>query len=160
MMRRVLWISALVVVLDQLTKWAALKYLTRHLEVPVIPFVNLTLVYNRGAAFGFLNSADGWQNLFFIAIALIACAVIVYLILRLQQNDIMVGLGLSLILGGAAGNLIDRLLHGYVIDFVDLYYGSWHWPAFNVADSAITIGATLLVFDALGFGSHKQRLES
>ncbi len=156
MMRRVLWISALVVVLDQLTKWVALKYLTRHLEVPVIPFVNLTLVYNRGAAFGFLNNADGWQNLFFIAIALIACAVITYLILRLRQNDIMVGLALSLILGGAAGNLIDRFLHGYVIDFVDVYYGSWHWPAFNVADSAITVGAAVLVLDALGVGRRRR----
>ncbi len=156
MMRRVLWISALVVVLDQLTKWVALKYLTRHLEVPVIPFVNLTLVYNRGAAFGFLNNADGWQNLFFIAIALIACAVITYLILRLRQKDIMVGLALSLILGGAAGNLIDRFLHGYVIDFVDVYYGSWHWPAFNVADSAITVGAAVLVLDALGVGRRRR----
>ncbi len=159
-MRRILWISALIVVADQLTKWTALKYLTRHVEVAVAPFVNLTLVYNRGAAFGFLNDAGGWQNFFFIGVALVACGVIVFLLLRLQPHERVVAGGLSLILGGAAGNLIDRFLHGYVIDFVDVYYKSFHWPAFNVADSAITIGAALLVFDALGIGRGKRRLES
>lgn len=148
MMRRVICIGLLVVVLDQLTKWAALKYLAHHVEIAVLPFVNLTLVYNRGAAFGFLNSADGWQNAFFIGVALVACVVIVYLLRRVQPRDVLVTTGLSLILGGASGNLIDRILHGYVIDFVDVYYGSWHWPAFNVADSAISLGAISLFIDA------------
>lgn len=147
-MRRTIWIALAVVVVDQLTKWAALKYLTRHVEVAVIPFINLTLVYNRGAAFGFLNDAGGWQNIFFMGVALVACAVIVYLLSRLRSDDVIVATGLSLILGGAAGNLIDRFLYGYVIDFVDVYYGSWHWPAFNVADSAISLGAISLFIDA------------
>lgn len=155
MRRRAIWIVALVVVFDQLTKWAALKYLTRHAEVSIIPFVNLTLVYNRGAAFGFLNDAAGWQNIFFIGVAMVACVVIVYLLVRSPPHDVLASAGLSLILGGAAGNLIDRLIHGHVIDFVDVYYGSWHWPAFNVADSAITIGAALLVLDSFGFRRDK-----
>lgn len=147
-MRHTVWIALAVVVVDQLTKWAALKYLTRHVEVAVIPFINLTLVYNRGAAFGFLNDAGGWQNIFFMGVALVACAVIVYLLSRLRSDDVIVATGLSLILGGAVGNLIDRFLYGYVIDFVDVYYGSWHWPAFNVADSAISLGAISLFIDA------------
>lgn len=150
-MRPIFWISAGVVVLDQLTKWVALRYLARHVEIAVMPFLNLTLVYNRGAAFGFLNNAAGWQNVFFIGVALIACTAIVYLLYKLDRGNRMVAAGFVLILGGAAGNLIDRLLYGYVIDFIDVYYNAAHWPAFNVADSAITIGATLLVCDALGF---------
>lgn len=147
-MPRTIWIALVVVVVDQLTKWSALKYLTRHVEVAVMPFVNLTLVYNRGAAFGFLNDAGGWQNIFFMGVALVACAAIVYFLFRLRPNDVVVAIGLSLIFGGAAGNLIDRFLYGYVIDFVDVYYGSWHWPAFNVADSAISLGAISLFIDA------------
>lgn len=156
-MRRLLGISVGVVVLDQLTKWAALTYLVRHAEVAVTPLLNLTLVFNRGAAFGFLNDADGWQNAFFILVAGVACAVIVFLLYRLQPGNRLVGVALALILGGAVGNLIDRLLHGYVIDFIDVYYGSWHWPAFNIADSAITIGAVLLILDALGLRAPRHR---
>src|SRR5581483_9313613 len=131
-------ISAGVVVLDQVTKWFAVKFLIQHAGVAIAPFLNLTLVYNRGAAFGFLNDAAGWQNAFFIGIALVACGVIVYLLSRLASDERMVALGLALILGGAAGNLVDRLRYGYVVDFVDVYYRTWHWPAFNLADSAIT----------------------
>jgi signal peptidase II len=157
MMRRVLWISAAVVVLDQLTKWAAVRYLTRHVEIPVVPFLNLTLIHNRGAAFGFLNDAAGWQNAFFIGVALVACAAIVYLLYRLERGNVMAAVGFVLILGGAAGNLIDRLVYGYVIDFIDVYYHAAHWPAFNVADSAITVGASLLILDALGVRLGKRR---
>lgn len=159
-MRGALLISAGVVLLDQLAKWAAVKYLIRHAEIALAPFLNLTLVFNRGAAFGFLNDAAGWQNLFFVAVASIACAVIVYLLWRLERDNRIVAVALALILGGAVGNLIDRLLNGYVIDFIDVYYRNWHWPAFNVADSAITIGAVLLVFDTLRPSSHKQRVAS
>jgi signal peptidase II len=154
-MRRALGISAAVVVIDQLTKWAAVRYLTPHLEMPVIPFLNLTLIHNRGAAFGFLNDAAGWQNLFFIGVALVACVAIVYLLYRLERGNVTAAVGFALILGGAAGNLIDRLLHGYVIDFIDVYYRAWHWPAFNGADSAITIGAAALIFDALEIGRNR-----
>lgn len=144
-MRRALWLSAAVIALDQLTKWAALKYLARHVELTILPFINLTLVYNRGAAFGFLSDAGGWQNAFFIAVAVIASVVIAYLLYRTEPGDHIAGGGLALILGGAIGNVIDRVMHGHVIDFIDIYYRSWHWPAFNIADSAITIGAIGLV---------------
>ena len=156
-MWRYLWISLIVFVLDQATKLAAVKYLTRHAEVNLAPFLNLTLVYNTGAAFGFLNDAAGWQNIFFIIVALVAGVVILFMLRRLNPHDTVMAVGLTLILGGAAGNLADRLIHGYVIDFIDIFYGSWHWPAFNVADSAITVGAVLLVLDALGFGKKSPR---
>lgn len=150
MIARYLWIAGIIVVADQLTKWAAVKFLVRHVEVAVMPFLNLTLVHNTGAAFGFLASAGGWQKWFFIVIALAACGIVVYMLRRLTAGDLQLGVALALILGGAVGNLIDRVLYGYVIDFVDFYVGHWHWPAFNVADSTITIGAILLVLDALG----------
>ncbi len=148
-MLRYLWISVLVLLLDQATKLAALKYLVRQSEIAILPFLNFTLVYNSGAAFGFLSSASGWQNTFFITIAIIASLVIFLLLRRLQPQEKLMALGLALIFGGALGNLLDRLLYGYVVDFIDVYYRGWHWPAFNVADSAITIGAVMLIADAL-----------
>jgi len=144
-----LWIAVTVVVLDQLTKFAATDYLSQHGEIHLAPFLNLVLVRNTGAAFGFLSSAGGWQNVFFIIVALAASIFILWMYRRLSAQDRILATGLMLILGGALGNLIDRLIHGYVIDFIDIYYGTWHWPAFNVADSAITVGAVLLVVDAL-----------
>ena len=150
-MWRYLWIAAAVFVSDQLTKFAAADYLTRHGDVQLTSFLNFSLVHNTGAAFGFLSSASGWQNIFFIVVASVACVAILWMSWRLKADDLVLGAGLMLILGGAAGNLTDRLAHGYVIDFIDVYYGAWHWPAFNVADSAITVGAILLVLDALGW---------
>lgn len=148
-MWRYLWIAIAVVVLDQLTKYVAADYLLRHGELNLFPFLNLALVHNTGAAFGMLSQASGWQNVFFIVIALIACVAILWIVWRLERKDLILASGLMLILGGAAGNLIDRLVHGYVIDFIDVYYRTWHWPAFNVADSAITVGAVMLALDAL-----------
>lgn len=156
-MRRLLWIAAAVFVADQLTKFSATDYLTRHGDVQLTSFLNFALVHNTGAAFGFLSSASGWQNIFFIVVASVACIVILWMTWRLVANDLVLGAGLMLVLGGAAGNLTDRLIHGYVIDFIDVYYRVWHWPAFNVADSAITIGAVLLGIDALGPGREKKR---
>lgn len=153
-MKKYLVLATGVVALDQLTKYLATIHLVRG-SIELLPFLNLTLVHNTGAAFGFLNDAAGWQNLFFIAIATIACVVIVFMLRRMPSGEVLVGIGLALILGGALGNLIDRLLYGHVIDFIDFYYGSWHWPAFNVADSAITIGAAILIFDAFGLGPQK-----
>ncbi len=151
-MWRWLWIAGAVLVLDQASKWLALEQLTLHESVPLIPFLNLTLVYNKGAAFGFLSTASGWQNLFFISIAIVATVVILYLLRRMGTKDRFLAVALMLILGGAIGNLIDRLLYGHVVDFIDVYYGSWHWPAFNVADSAITVGAVMIALDAIGIG--------
>jgi signal peptidase II len=152
-MWRRLWIAVAIVVFDQLTKFAATSYLARHGEIQLAPFLNLVLVHNTGAAFGFLSSAGGWQNVFFIIVALAAGVFILWMYRRLSAQDGLLAIGLMLVLGGALGNLVDRLIHGYVIDFIDVYYGTWHWPAFNVADSAITIGAVLLIIDALSPGS-------
>jgi signal peptidase II len=152
-MWRYLWIAVAIVVFDQLTKFAATNYLTQHGESQLAPFLNLVLVHNTGAAFGFLSGAGGWQNLFFIVVAVAASIFILWMYWRLSAQDRVLAIGLMLVLGGALGNLLDRLIHGYVIDFIDVYYKTWHWPAFNVADSAITIGAVLLVIDALSPGS-------
>lgn len=165
-MFKYLWIAAVVCTLDQVSKYFAVKFLMTG-SISVAPFVDLTLVYNSGAAFGFLSSASGWQNMLFVGIALVAVVVVLMMARRLGVNDTQVAVGLMLVLGGAAGNLIDRLAHGYVIDFINLYYasdgsfcfwpfdlsaGACHWPVFNVADSAISVGAVVLVLDALGLG--------
>ncbi len=151
-MWRWLWIAGAVLVADQASKWLALEKLVLHESIPLMPLLNLTLVYNKGAAFGFLSTASGWQNLFFIGIALVATVVILYLLRRMGTKDRFLAAALMLILGGAIGNLIDRLLYGHVVDFIDVYYGTWHWPAFNVADSAITVGAVMIALDAVGIG--------
>lgn len=150
---RYLWIAAVIIIFDQLTKFAATDYLTGQGEVQLLPFLNLVLVHNTGAAFGFLSNAGGWQNIFFIVVAVAASAFILWMLWRLDSKEKLLAIALTLVLGGAMGNLVDRLIYGYVIDFIDIYYATWHWPAFNVADSAITIGAVLLIIDALSPGS-------
>ncbi len=147
-MRRWLLISGVVVILDQLTKYAAIAALAGKAPVEVTPFFNLVLVYNRGAAFSFLAGMSGWQREFFIGIALIASIWIVYLLRRYPQQTLFC-LALSLVLGGAIGNVIDRVSIGAVADFLDFHAFGWHWPAFNVADAAITCGAALLIWDGL-----------
>ena len=142
-------IAAVIIITDQLSKWAAVKYLITG-PIVVAPFFNLSLVFNSGGAFGFLSGASGWQNLFFVVVAIIVCFWIIAMVRRLNTSDTQTLLGLLLVFGGAIGNVIDRLRQGYVVDFIDLHYENWHWPAFNVADSAITIGAVLLVLDAFG----------
>ena len=147
-MRRWLAIAALIVVADQVTKYAVVQYFAVNDTVAVTSFLNLLLVYNPGAAFSFLSDAAGWQRWFFVAIALIASTWIVYL-LRQYPNQRLFALALSLVLAGAVGNVIDRILFGAVVDFLDFHAYGWHWPAFNVADSAITCGALLLIWDAV-----------
>jgi len=147
-MKNWLALSALVVVLDQISKSIIAHWFARGGSIEVTPFFNLVLAYNRGAAFSLLAGADGWQRGFFIALALAAVAVILWL-LRKYSNQPLFCLALALILGGAIGNLIDRVLVGEVVDFLDFYAFGWHWPAFNVADSAITGGAALLIWDGL-----------
>jgi signal peptidase II len=142
------WLSAVVLVLDQCTKLIADSLLQFGQPVDLLPFLALHKVYNPGAAFSFLSDASGWQRWFFVALTLIVSTILVIWLRSLSAGQTRLAMALSLILGGAAGNLIDRLVYGHVIDFIDLYYGDWHWPAFNVADSAITIGACLLVLDA------------
>lgn len=154
-MLRYLWIAAVVIAFDQASKVAALRFLTRHAEVELLPFLNLTLSFNTGAAFGFLNDASGWQNFFFVAVALIATTIIFVWLRRLQPAERLIAVALCLILGGAIGNLLDRLFYGYVVDFIDVVFGSWHFWTFNIADSAISIGAVLLVIDTLGIGKSR-----
>lgn len=141
-------IALAVVVLDQLTKLAIERVFEYGDVRRLTSFFNLVLTYNKGAAFSFLREASGWQGPVLSAVAIIASGVIVFLLAR-HSHQRLFSLALSLILGGALGNLIDRLLHGHVIDFLDFHYAGWHWPAFNVADSAIVCGALLLVFDEL-----------
>jgi len=148
-MFRLLWIPLLVCVADQASKYLAVQYL-RHSEIALAPFLNLSLAFNTGAAFSFLSGAGGWQNLFFVGVALVVSVIILFMIRRLGANDKQVAVALMLVLGGAAGNVIDRLHLGYVVDFIDVYYRTWHWPTFNLADSAITLGAILLILDAFG----------
>lgn len=145
------WLSLAVVLvlLDQLTKWLVLRSFSFAQRRPVIDgFFDLTLVYNKGAAFSFLASAGGWQRWFFTGIGVAAAVFILYLLWR-HGSQRLFALGLALILGGAVGNVIDRVLHGHVVDFVLLHWRELYWPAFNVADSAITVGAVLLVVDEL-----------
>ncbi len=150
------WLIAVVIVIaDQLSKLAAVKHLLRG-PIELTPFLNLYLVFNSGAAFGFLSGAGDWARLLFVGIAILVSFVIIMMVKRLGANDVQVLTGLMLILGGAIGNLIDRVRQGYVVDFIDFHYQDWHWPAFNIADSAITIGAVLLVLDALGIGFSKR----
>lgn len=144
-MRARLALAALVVVLDQASKLAVLRLIEPYQTIPVIPGFNLTLAFNRGASFSFLADAGGWQRWLFSAISVAASVVIVVLLRRTAPDDRLNASGLSLVLGGAVGNLIDRLWLGHVVDFFDVYYGTAHWPAFNVADSAITVGAALLI---------------
>ncbi len=147
-MIRWLALAALLAALDQLSKFAIARILNADGNLEVAPFFNLVLVHNRGAAFSLLSSAPGWQRELFIAIAVIASAWVIYLLRRYPRQTLFC-IALSLILGGAIGNVIDRMLFGAVIDFLDFHLGGYHWPAFNVADSAITCGAVLLIWDGL-----------
>lgn len=143
-----LWLSALVVVLDQLTKWFAEIMLVAHEPLPVLSFFNLTLMYNPGAAFSFLADAGGWQRWFFLILSVVVSSILIIWVSRLKRHEIRLAVALALIIGGAIGNLIDRILYGHVIDFIQLYYEGWYWPAFNIADSAITVGAVLWIIES------------
>ncbi|MDT8385062.1 MAG: signal peptidase II [Gammaproteobacteria bacterium] len=144
-----LWLSAVVVVLDLASKAIATHYLTLYQPLPVFPGFNWTLAHNAGAAFSFLASESGWQRWFFSVLALAVSIGITLWIRRLNATQTLLAVGLALVLGGAVGNLWDRVTLGYVVDFIDLYYQQYHWPAFNIADSAISVGAVLLVIDSL-----------
>jgi signal peptidase II len=144
---RFTWISLIAIVLDQVTKQAIVGSMDLYQSIQVLPFFNLTYVHNYGAAFSILYDAGGWQRYFLSALALIVSAVIVWWLRQSTKEQILLPVAFSFILGGALGNVLDRILHGYVIDFLDFYYNTYHWPAFNVADSAIFIGAALLIID-------------
>lgn len=148
-MKRWLWLAAAIVFVDQLTKFAVLRSFSFGERLAVVPgLFDLTLVYNRGAAFSFLAGASGWQRWFFTGLGVAAAIFIVWLLAR-HGTQRLFAFALALILGGAIGNVIDRALYGHVIDFIDWHYRGWHWPAFNIADSAITVGAALVVLAGL-----------
>ena len=145
-----LWISALVILLDQLTKQIAESQLTPHQAVNLFPYFDWYLTYNTGAAFSFLADAGGWQRWFFTITALVISAIIFFWIKKLAPEDKITAISLSLILGGAIGNLIDRIYLGHVIDYIQVWLGNYPWPAFNIADAAISIGATILIISSFG----------
>lgn len=144
-----LWLSALVIALDLSTKAIASHYLVLHQPVPVFPGFNWTLMHNTGAAFSFLSDASGWQRWFFTVIAVVVSIGITIWMKRLHSSQVWLAISLALILGGALGNLWDRLTLGYVVDFIQVYYDRWYYPAFNIADSAISVGAVMLIIDSL-----------
>ena len=153
---RFLWISVVAFALDQWSKYAVLDSMNLYQSIEVLPFFNLTHVHNYGAAFSFLSSAGGWQRWFFTAIAIGISAVILWWLKQSPRSQKLLPVAFSFILGGALGNVYDRLVHGYVIDFLDFYVNNWHWPAFNIADSAIFIGAALLIVDMLKNGDKNE----
>lgn len=151
--RAFMWylLSLAVILIDQWTKWLAQTKLTFHDPVPVIePFLNWTLAYNYGAAFSFLADAGGWQKWFFAGLALVMSIFLIVYLIKAPRKATLLSFGLALVLGGAIGNLIDRLLHGHVIDFIHVHYADvWHYPIFNIADMGICIGVALIIIDMI-----------
>ena len=148
-MWRWLWLSAIVVILDQWTKQVVEENFVLYEVLPVTDFFNLTLVYNTGAAFSFLADAGGWQRWFFLGVAVVICTYLVFWLMKLEKHQRLLPFAIAMIVGGASGNVIDRFLYGHVVDFLDFYIADWHWPAFNLADSAIVLGVILFLWDGL-----------
>lgn len=146
-MTRLLWVSLLVLVLDQVTKFWIQASFEPYQSLEVLPFFNLVLAFNTGAAFSFLGDAGGWQRWFFIGLGAVVSVVLVLWLRRLGDDERRTAWGLALVLGGAVGNVIDRIWLGHVVDFLDFHWSGYHWPAFNVADMAITAGVALLLID-------------
>lgn len=146
---RWLWVSVLVFIVDFATKSWALANLVDYQPMPITSFFNLTLSYNTGAAFSFLHTASGWQKWLFGSLALTVSVILIVWLKRISYQQCWLAISLALIIGGALGNLCDRLIYGHVIDFIDLYVSHWHWPVFNMADSAVCLGAAMLFWDTL-----------
>lgn len=144
-----LWLTLLVILLDLGSKWLATSMLAYAQPVPVLPFFNLTLLHNPGAAFSFLAGAGGWQRWFFALVAIAVCVVLLQWLRTVPAKQWWMRGALTLIMGGALGNLYDRIWHGYVVDFISVHFGGWYFPAFNLADSAITVGAAILMIDMI-----------
>ena len=145
---RLWWLIALVLLVDQLTKQVVIANMQLFDSIELLPVFNLTYVRNYGAAFSFLSDAGGWQRWFFTLIAVAISVVLAVWLARNSKAQLKLNMALALVLAGAVGNLIDRSIYGYVIDFLHVYYQNWHYPAFNIADSAICIGAALLIWDS------------
>ena len=157
--RFVTWmvVALIIAVVDQLTKLAIIEWIPLYDRVPLNSFINLTHQKNTGAAFSFLADAGGWQRWFFVVLATGVSIVIAIWIWRIRNTgQAILSAGLALVLGGAVGNLIDRILLGHVTDFFQVWFGSWAFPSFNVADAGISVGAALLIIDALFFSGKEQ----
>jgi signal peptidase II len=156
---RVTWrwllLAVVLLVLDQWTKQLVVERFELFERLPVMPHFDLVRLHNTGAAFSFLANASGWQNWFFALVALLVSGVLLWWFFQQPAGRVVVPLGLVLVLGGAIGNLVDRLAQGYVVDFVLLYYDRWSFPAFNVADMGITVGVMLLLFDGFFLESRR-----
>ena len=157
-----LWLSALTIVLDQITKKIAEAELLLHKPIAIFPGFNFTLMYNKGAAFSFLSEAGGWQRIFFVALSSIISMFLFFWLKQItqdekQKHNILIQIAIAFILGGAIGNLIDRAHTGAVVDFIQVYYSTYYFPAFNIADSAITLGAGLLILDMLLEGKRNKK---
>ena len=151
-------VAALVIVADQITKWAIIEWVSLYEKVPLNSFINLTHQRNTGAAFSFLADAGGWQRWFFVVLATVVSVVIAVWMWRIRHERLAVlSAGLALVLGGAIGNLIDRAQYGYVTDFIQVWFGDWAYPSFNVADVGITVGAAFLIIDALFFSGREEK---
>jgi signal peptidase II len=155
-----LWLTLLFLIADQVSKHLVAGSMELYQSIEVLPFFNITYVHNPGAAFSFLADQGGWQRWFFTAIAAIASIVFTVWLSKTPKENKLLGIAFALLLSGAVGNLIDRVLFGYVIDFIDFYVGASHWPAFNVADSAIFVGAGLMIFDSFKNGDDKKEIET
>jgi len=150
--RHLVWLglSAGIVLIDQVTKWLVIDALTLYQRISILPVFDLVRLHNTGAAFSFLADASGWQNELFTGVAaIVSLGITWWLVTMPAEGRRVLGLGLALVLGGAIGNIIDRVLYGYVIDFLLFYYQDWSYPAFNIADSAITCGVVLILYDGL-----------
>jgi signal peptidase II len=154
-------VAVVIVIADQLTKWAIVEWVPLYDKIPLNTFINLTHQKNSGAAFSFLADAGGWQRWFLAVLASTVSIVIAVWLWRLRnEGQNILTAGLTLVLGGAIGNLIDRILLGHVTDFIQVLFGSWAFPSFNVADASISVGAALLIIDALFFSGRQERVDS
>ncbi|CCQ09600.1 Lipoprotein signal peptidase [Pseudoalteromonas luteoviolacea B = ATCC 29581] len=143
-----LWLSLVLIALDLATKYVVMNSMELGESIEILPIFNFTYLHNYGAAFSFLSEAGGWQRWFLSAIAVIISGMLIYWLKKLKATEWHLCLAYSFVLGGAIGNLVDRLVHGYVVDFLHFYYQNWHYPSFNIADMAIVGGAGLLILDA------------
>ena len=151
-------VAALVIIADQVTKWAIIEWVALYEKIPLNSFINLTHQRNTGAAFSLLANAGGWQRWFFIVLGVVVSIVIAVWLWRIRKQRLAVlSAGLALVLGGAIGNLIDRIALGYVTDFIQVWFGNWAFPSFNVADAGISVGAAFLIIDALFFSGREEK---
>mgnify|MGYP001089578402 CR=1 FL=1 len=155
-----LWLSFLVVIVDQATKALVVSTIKLRDPIELLPILDLVYLENTGAAFSILAQAGGWQRWFFIGLALVISVVLMLWLRRIRSEQTLLALGLSLILGGALGNVIDRVMHGYVVDFIYFHWGPHYFPAFNIADTAISIGAGCLLLDAFRESGQRKKQEA